>query len=133
VEDRERARILEVFRKWGYLHANVDPLGRLQPLSHAELDNIGEAGRFARVWYAGTIGAEFMHIPDTECRRWIEERLEADPPAIEPGPILDRLIAAEVLEEVLQARYPGTKRFSLEGATSLIPPGNACYVGSPVR
>ena len=35
--------------------------------------------------------------------------------------VLERLIAAEVFEDVLHARYPGTKRFSLEGATALIP------------
>ncbi|HWF86455.1 MAG TPA: 2-oxoglutarate dehydrogenase E1 component, partial [Vicinamibacterales bacterium] len=36
-------------------------------------------------------------------------------------PILDRLISAEIFEEVLHARYPGTKRFSLEGSTAMIP------------
>ena len=35
--------------------------------------------------------------------------------------VLERLIAAEMFEEVVHGRYPGTKRFSLEGATALIP------------
>jgi 2-oxoglutarate dehydrogenase E1 component len=117
----ERGRVLDLFRSWGYLQANIDPLGRLKPLPHPELDGTGEAGNFARAWYCGSIGAEFMHIPDPERRRWVEERLETDPPAFDTRHVLERLIEAEMFEEVLHGRYPGTKRFSLEGATALIP------------
>jgi 2-oxoglutarate dehydrogenase E1 component len=116
-----QARILDTFRRWGYLQADLDPLGRLQPLPHAELDRFGDAARFARAWYCGPIGAEFMHIPDPERRNWVAARLETDPPRVDPDPILDRLVEAEMFEEVLHGRYPGTKRFSLEGATALIP------------
>ena len=62
-----------------------------------------------------------MHIPDPGRRRWIQERLEREPPTSDAERVLARLIASEVFEEVLHARYPGTKRFSLEGATALIP------------
>jgi len=116
-----RERILNSFRRWGYLQADIDPLGRFTPVPLAELDETGAAGSFARRWYCGPIGAEFMHIPDPLQRRWIQERLETEPPQFDGGRVLDRLIAAEVLEDVLHARYPGTKRFSLEGATALIP------------
>jgi len=116
-----RERILNSFRRWGYLQADIDPLGRFIPVPLAELDETGAAGSFARRWYCGPIGAEFMHIPDPLQRRWIQERLETEPPQFDGGRVLDRLIAAEVLEDVLHARYPGTKRFSLEGATALIP------------
>jgi len=119
--DEARERILDPFRRWGYLQADLDPLGRLAPAPVAELDAIGEQAAFARRLYCGPIGVEFMHIPDPRPRRWIQERLEGAAPQVEPRRILDRLIAAEVLEEVLHARYPGTKRFSLEGATAVIP------------
>ncbi len=121
LNDEARERIFDAFRRWGYLQADLDPLGRLAPAAVDELDAIREQGAFARQFYCGPIGAEFMHIPDPGQRRWIQERLEGAPPHAEPRRVLERLIAAEVLEEVLHARYPGTKRFSLEGATAVIP------------
>src|SRR5690242_2268195 len=116
-----RERILNSFRRWGYLQAAIDPLARLTPMPVPELDETGPAGLFARNWYCGAIGAEFMHIPDPQQRRWIQHQMEKDAPSFDWEPVLDRLIAAEVLEDTLHARYPGTKRFSLEGATALIP------------
>ncbi len=116
-----RDRILNAFRRWGYLQADIDPLARFKPTRVLELDETGPAGSFAREWYCGAIGAEFMHIPDPLQRRWIQEQIETEPPTFDGEPVLDRLIAAEVLEDMLHARYPGTKRFSLEGSTALIP------------
>jgi 2-oxoglutarate dehydrogenase E1 component len=116
-----RERILDAFRRWGYLQADLDPLRRLRPFPVAVLDDSAEAGSFARRFYCGSIGVEFMHIPDPNKRRWIEERIEQEPPHVDADRVLARLTASEVLEEVLHARYPGTKRFSLEGATALIP------------
>jgi 2-oxoglutarate dehydrogenase E1 component len=121
LDDHARERILNSFRRWGYLQADIDPLARFTPMPVLELDETGPAGLFAREWYCGAIGAEFMHIPDPVQRRWIQEQIETAAPSFEGEPILDRLIAAEVLEDLLHGRYPGTKRFSLEGATALIP------------
>lgn len=81
----------------------------------------GEIAALARRLYCGTVGAEFMHIPDGERRRWVAERLESDPPPVDSSRVLDRLIRAGNFEQVLQSRYPGTKRFSLEGIVTLIP------------
>ena len=113
--------VLEGYRRWGYLAANLDPLGFLTPIVHPELVVTGEAAERARKYHCGTIGAEFFHIDDTERRRWIAERLECDPPKPDRSFILERLIRAELFEQVLQARYLGSKRFSLEGVTALIP------------
>src|SRR5579863_8076105 len=113
--------VLEGYRRWGYLAANLDPLGFLTPIVHPELVVTGEAAERARKFYCGTIGAEFFHIDDTERRRWIAERLECEPPKPDRGFILERLIRADLFEQVLQARYLGSKRFSLEGSTALIP------------
>jgi 2-oxoglutarate dehydrogenase E1 component len=119
--EETRERILDAFRRWGYLQADLDPLGRLAPAPVAELDGIGEQGAFARRVYCGAIGAEFMHIPDADKRRWLHEQLEREPPDVDAQRVLERLIASEVFEDVLHARYPGTKRFSLEGAIGVIP------------
>jgi 2-oxoglutarate dehydrogenase E1 component len=52
---------------------------------------------------------------------WLQEQLQREQPRVESERVLERLGWSEVFEEVLHARYPGTKRFSLEGATALIP------------
>jgi 2-oxoglutarate dehydrogenase E1 component len=120
--DEERERIFDAFRRWGYCEANLDPLGIFPPLKHPELEGLsGEVADEARRLYCGTIGADFMHLVEPERRRWIIERLEAPAQKVDPHKILERLIRADLFEQVLQARYLGSKRFSLEGVTALIP------------
>ena len=103
-----REAVFEAFRRWGYLEADLDPLGRLAPEAHPELRSEGANAEEAREIYCGPLAVEMGHIPDPERRRWLAERMES--PA-EPEPdrrrILDRLIEAETFEQVLQARYLG--------------------------
>jgi 2-oxoglutarate dehydrogenase E1 component len=111
--------VLEAYRRWGYLAADLDWLGRLEPLRVEEL--VEEGADAARRAYSGTLAVEFMHIPDPGRRSWIQERMEGDPPAVDRRAIVDRLIRAAIFEQVLQSRYIGNKRFSIEGVESLIP------------
>jgi 2-oxoglutarate dehydrogenase E1 component len=117
----ESEHIFEGYRRWGYLAADLDPLGFLAPVEHPELVHDGPTATVARKFYCGTIGAEFFHIDDPERRRWIAARMESDPAEPDRAYILERLIRADLFEQVLQARYLGSKRFSLEGVTALIP------------
>ena len=71
-------RIWDAFRRWGYLQANIDPLGDLAPVAMPELDVHGPDAEAARRYYCGSVGVEFMHIPDRERRQWIQDRMEAD-------------------------------------------------------
>ena len=76
--------------------------------------------------YCSSIGYEFMHIVNLEEKQWIQQRIESNDgkPAMEADVkrhLLERLTAAEGLEKHLDAKYPGTKRFGLEGGESLIP------------
>src|SRR5258707_14318579 len=120
--NEERERVFDAFRRWGYLEATLDPLGLLEPLKYPELQGLtGEVAEEARDVYCGTVGADFMHLQEPERRRWIAERLEAPSSQVDQHKILARLIRADLFEQVLQARYLGTKRFSLEGVTALIP------------
>ncbi|MBI3478669.1 MAG: 2-oxoglutarate dehydrogenase E1 component [Acidobacteria bacterium] len=121
VETLERERVYELFRQWGYLEAELNPLGLLPPQPHPDLQIDNEWARDARRIYCGSVGAEFMHIADPERRRWIQERLEGEPEHVEHELALDLLIQADLFEQTLQARYLGNKRFSLEGNTSLLP------------
>jgi 2-oxoglutarate dehydrogenase E1 component len=76
--------------------------------------------------YCGSIGAEYMHIVDASEQLWVQQRLETvrSQPSFTPEQkitILERLTAADGLEKYLHGRYPGTKRFGLEGGESFIP------------
>ncbi len=76
--------------------------------------------------YCRTVGAEYMHINETEQKRWIQQRLEETKgapqfPADKKKRVLARVIAANALEEYLHTKYVGQKRFSLEGGEALIP------------
>src|SRR3989454_663817 len=117
----DRERVFDAFRQWGYLEADLDPLGFLPKSPHPELQIAGEPAREARQVYCGTVGVEFMHIAEPERRKWIQERMEGPQPAVDQERILDQLIRADLFEQVLQQRYLGTKRFSLEGVTALLP------------
>src|SRR5690606_34607713 len=75
--------------------------------------------------YCGSIGYEFMAIVNIEEKQWIQSRIEGT--GGRPNfsnetrlHILERLSAAEGLEKHLDSKYPGTKRFGLEGGESLI-------------
>jgi 2-oxoglutarate dehydrogenase E1 component len=76
--------------------------------------------------YCSKIGYEFMHIVNLEEKQWIQQHIESNDglPSFEPEVkkhLLERLTAAEGLEKHLDSKYPGTKRFGLEGGESMIP------------
>src|SRR5215831_10344215 len=75
--------------------------------------------------YADSIGSEFMHIQDPRVREWIRRRLETRPhkhsaPRAVQVAILRALLEGESFETFLHTRYVGQKRFSLQGAESLM-------------
>lgn len=76
--------------------------------------------------YGGTLGAEYMHLSDTDRKRWLQQRLESGggwqaPDRARKRWLLSQLTAAETLEKIIHARYVGQKRFSLEGGEAFIP------------
>ncbi len=89
----------------------------------ATLSEIVEA---LRMTYCTSIGVEYMHIVNTTEKRWIQQRMESvrSHPSYSKDVkthLLERLTAAEGLEKILATKYPGTKRFGLEGGESMIP------------
>jgi 2-oxoglutarate dehydrogenase E1 component len=149
----EVLRLIQAYRMRGHQAASLDPLGLWQRqapadlslnhygLTEADLDTTFRTGELylgkeeatlreirdaLQETYCRTVGAEFMHIVDSEERRWFLQRLES----VRGRPqysteakthLLERLTAAEGLEKYLGTKYPGTKRFGLEGGESLIP------------
>ena len=118
----ERERIFYLFRRWGFYEANLDPLGYFTPLKCADLEGLtGEYAEQARRIYCGAVGVEFLHILEPDRRNWVAQRMEGPEFEVNQPKVLDRLIRADLFEQVLQSRYLGSKRFSLEGNTALIP------------
>src|SRR3977135_690052 len=95
IENYERERVFNLFRQFGYLEAELNPLGLLPPQPHPDLrfenNNDNEWAREARRIYCGSVGVEFMHIADPERRRWIQERIEAEPAAVDQERAMDML------------------------------------------
>ncbi|HKD81731.1 MAG TPA: 2-oxoglutarate dehydrogenase E1 component [Candidatus Angelobacter sp.] len=118
----EREQIFDAFRRWGYLDASLNPFGGLVGGGYSGLPSEGEGADQARQIYCGTIGAEFMHLPQQERREWVRDRMEnAKPVPVDRRWLAERLLQADLFEQILQTRYLGTKRYSGEGATAQIP------------
>ncbi|WP_139669721.1 2-oxoglutarate dehydrogenase E1 component [Pseudomonas sp. F16(2018)] len=112
---------------YGLTNADLDTTFRAGDLfigkEEASLREIFEA---LEKTYCRTIGAEFTHIVDSEQRSWFQQRLESvrgrpEFSADVQAHLLERVTAGEGLEKYLGTKYPGTKRFGLEGGESLIP------------
>src|SRR5579863_10601877 len=98
----EREHVFEAFREWGYLEADLDPLGFLKPRMVPALHRESPYAAEARAIYSSTIGVEINHIYSPERRQWIYDRMEAEPQAGEKTKnehqqrILDLLIRADI-------------------------------------
>jgi 2-oxoglutarate dehydrogenase E1 component len=114
--------LANAFRRWGYLQADLDPLGRLEALPHADLDDASgdEADRWRRI-YCGSVGAEFMHMCFRDRCEWVARRMEETDAVPDRWRIVKRLAEAELLERFVHKLYVGTKRYSLEGCAAVIP------------
>ncbi|ABE55465.1 2-oxoglutarate dehydrogenase E1 component [Shewanella denitrificans OS217] len=154
--DSKQVKVLQLInahRFRGHQNANLDPLGlwkreavsELDPKFHdfndEDMQREFNTGSFAlggqtmklsdivkalKSTYCGSIGAEYMHITDTDEKRWIQQRLEptlgkANYDKDTKRRILEGLNAAEGMEKYLGAKFPGAKRFSLEGGDALVP------------
>lgn len=145
------ARLINHYRVRGHQIAANNPLGKTLPppadmdptyygLSEPDMDTLFDTGALygtdrlplrdiianLQEIYCGSIGSEYMHIVDTQIRRWIINRLESSKANLELEPekkhwLLKLLTAAEGIESHLHNRFVGQKRFSLEGGESLIP------------
>ncbi|HZM69315.1 MAG TPA: 2-oxoglutarate dehydrogenase E1 component [Candidatus Cryosericum sp.] len=114
--------VRDAFRRWGYLQADLDSFGRLEPLAHPEMERAKgpDAARWRRV-YCGPIGAEFMHLRRHDIAQWFAAQMEREPEDPDRRHILERLARAELLERFMHRRWVGSKRYSLEGSASVVP------------
>ncbi|WP_421788426.1 2-oxoglutarate dehydrogenase E1 component [Hyphobacterium sp.] len=76
--------------------------------------------------YCSTIGVEFMHISNPQEKAWLQERFEGPDKGVNftadgKKAIFSRLVEAEAFERFLHKRYPGTKRFGIDGGEAMVP------------
>jgi len=91
-----------------------------------ETSTIREIVSILRRTYCGTFGVQYMHISDPQEKAWLQQRIEGKDKEIQftregKVAILKKLIEAETFERFLHKRFPGTKRFGLDGAEALVP------------
>jgi multifunctional 2-oxoglutarate metabolism enzyme len=139
--------IVNAYRSRGHLIADLDPLEIKRPSLPAELDpatynltiwdldreiytgmiagadehKIGDLLGIMRDAYCRTTGIEYMHIMDPEQKKWLQSHVEGVDTTMTldiQRRVLNRLNLAEAFEKFLAKRYPGTKRFGLEGGES---------------
>ncbi|MGI9229897.1 MAG: 2-oxoglutarate dehydrogenase E1 component [Gammaproteobacteria bacterium] len=154
VDNKKQASVLQLInahRFRGHQQADLDPIRQykrheipeLDPnyyqFTEADMQQVFNTGslfaadelplkdiiNIVRTTYCRTIGAEYMHINETEQKRWIQQRMEETMgmPQFDEAQkkrILNRVMSANILEEYLHTKYVGQKRFSLEGGESLI-------------
>ncbi|VAX00512.1 2-oxoglutarate dehydrogenase E1 component [hydrothermal vent metagenome] len=145
-------QLINAYRFRGHEHADLDPLElrdqnlvpELHPafykLSDDDMATVFNTGSLVgedtaplqeileilRRSYCGHIGLEYMHITDTQQKRWIQQRVEGagsryEFPKKQRLDMLKSILSASEFERYLHTRYVGQKRFSLEGAECLIP------------
>lgn len=134
-------KMTQAFRARGHLLVNLDPLG-LEKASTAEeqklrledfvsvsaQSNKGLDGHYQalRSVYCGQIAYEFEHIQSLEEKEWLYEQVEQLPKLRtmlsrdEKKKILKDLVEAESFESFIHSRFPGAKRFSVEGAEASV-------------
>jgi len=103
---------------------DLDREFKVDGFAGAERKKLRDVLAVLRDAYCRHVGVEYTHILEPEQQKWLQERIEGTPqkPTVaQQKYILSRLNAAEAFETFLQTKYVGQKRFSLEGAETVIP------------
>ena len=111
---------------YGFSEADFDRPIFLDFVLGIESSTVREILAILRRTYCGDLGVQYMHISNPEEKAWLQERIEGRDKEIsftKDGKIaiLKKLIESEGFERFLHKRFPGTKRFGLDGGESLVP------------
>ncbi len=111
---------------YGFTEADFDRPIFLDYVLGLETGTVREILAILKRTYCGDIGVQYMHISDPAQKAWLQERIEGRDKEIHftkegKVAILKKLIEAEGFERFLHKRYPGTKRFGLDGGEAMVP------------
>ncbi|MFO1069037.1 MAG: 2-oxoglutarate dehydrogenase E1 component [Geminicoccaceae bacterium] len=114
------------YKSYGFTDADLDREFYLDYVLGLEKATLRQIMEVLRRTYSSTVGIEFLHIQDPEQKAWLQARIESagglfDTTAEEKREILEQLTETEGFEQFLQVKFPGTKRFGLDGGESAIP------------
>jgi 2-oxoglutarate dehydrogenase E1 component len=115
------------FRFYGHFFADLNPLSpnENQSIDYKKYSNLpisSDAGIYTNI-YCKHIGFEFMHISSYEERIWLQEKIENQNYKLDSQDrreILRHLVESEMFEQFLHMKFPGYKRFSIEGGESAV-------------
>ena len=113
-------------RSYGFTEADQDRPIFIDHVLGLEYATVREMLDILTRTYCSTLGIEFMHISNPEEKAWVQERIEGPDKGVAFTPngkkaILAKLIEAETFERFLHKRFPGTKRFGLDGGEAMVP------------
>ncbi len=111
---------------YGFAASDYDRPIFLDYVLGLETATVREILAILRRTYCGNVGVQYTHISDPAEKAWLQERIEGKDKEIQFTPegkkaILNKLIEAECFERFLHRRFPGTKRFGLDGAEAMVP------------
>jgi 2-oxoglutarate dehydrogenase E1 component len=111
---------------YGFGDADFDRPIFLDYVLGLETATLREILSLLRRTYCGSVGVQYMHISDPAEKAWLQRRIEGRDKEISFTPegkiaILKKLIESEGFERFLAKRFPGTKRFGLDGGESAVP------------
>jgi 2-oxoglutarate dehydrogenase E1 component len=111
---------------YGFAESDYDRPIFLDFVLGLETSTIREIVQILRRTYCGNVGVQYMHISDPAEKAWLQERIEGRDKEISftkegKVAILKKLIEAEGFERFLHKRFPGTKRFGLDGGEAMVP------------
>ena len=111
---------------YGFTEADMDREIFIDGVLGLETASLNRILEILRRTYCSTFGMQFMHISDPEEKSWLQQRIEGPDKEISFSKegrraILQKLIEGEAFEQLIHKRYPGTKRFGIDGAESLLP------------
>ena len=111
---------------YGFTEADYDRPIFLDYVLGLETSTLREILAIVRRTYCGAVGVQYMHISNPQEKGWLQARIEGRDKEIVFTPqgkvaILKKLIEAEGFEKFLHRRFPGTKRFGLDGGEAAIP------------